>query len=238
MSSTPKAKKLKVALILSGQPRFHIGKSYDSTVEKIIKPYDADVYQHAWIDPDKKFEYPAAAWSNIKGPVLFPETIKDDLLKMYNPKGYKFEPPKKFEEFFTQVASRDEEYLSRNMPSMFYSLQQSDLLRQESKVEYDFVIRSRTDKIMLEDLPDLNTLKRGVLYIPDDCPNPKVFNDNFSICSGSIATTVYDVYGSLVELSKENNGTFVPEILWTAHLAKNKIPVSKINLKQAFARSW
>ncbi len=39
----------KVALCLSGQPRFHSGKSYDSLKREIINKYDTDVFIHSWI---------------------------------------------------------------------------------------------------------------------------------------------------------------------------------------------
>lgn len=229
------SEKKKVALCLSGYPRFHSGRSYESIKREILDKYDTDVFIHFWFSKDKNFVYPFASWSNISSPIEVPNNVEEELKTLYNPIDIISEEPKSFKQYY-----KEGDYLSMNMPSMFYSLKMVDSMRffysRYKNKSYDFVVRARTDTL-LSSLPDLHTLSRDTLYIPDNCGNPLLFNDNFSICGGSIVDGVYNVFDSIWEYSEEGSD-YSPEKMWTTHLSKNLIKVDLMNIQQNFVRNW
>jgi hypothetical protein len=211
---------LKVALCLSGQPRFHNGESYNSLKREIIDKYNTDTFIHCWVSKNQNFVYPFATWSTIKE-LKISTNIVEDLKKLYNPVSILKEEPREF-----SVLNNDN-YLSNNMPSMFYSLKKADELRQRYNENYDFVIRARTDTL-LNSLPDLNNLDKNTIYIPDNCGNPVLFNDNFSIAGGNIADKMYNVFDNIIIYSEEGLD-YSPEKMWTSHLFQTGVQIKKIN---------
>lgn len=228
--------KINVALCLSGYPRFHSEKSYQSMKREILDKYNTDVFIHSWVSRDIDYVYPFATWSNILNPIHIPSTIHDDLKKIYNPVDIIIEEPRSFSQF-----SKDD-YLSNNMPSMFYSLKMADSMRffysRYTGKKYDFVVRARTDTLLYE-LPDLSSLDINTIYIPDNCGNPLLFNDNFSICGGDIVdkNQVYNVFDDIWEYSNRGED-YSPEKMWTLHLSKKLVKVDLLNVRQDFVRNW
>jgi len=224
---------LKVALVLSGQPRFYENLiAYNSFKKHIIDKYNTDIYFHTWFKEDTVYNY--AEWSDIRGDLKISGTREDfekNIVKLYNPRSYIIEEPK---EFSLGVGPSASQYLAKNMPSMFYSMSVADMLRQESKIEYDFVVRARFDTL-LNSCPDFVILNmdKPIIYVPDNCPNPKVCNDNFSITSGKYAEYVYQIYQKLDEYGEKYEWS--PEIIWTSHNSATHEFV-KLKFDQTFIR--
>ena len=224
--------KLKVALCISGQPRFYNRESYDSLKREILDKYNTDVFIHSWVSSDNTYEYPHATWSNIKTKITVPSTVRTDLLQLYTPVQLTVEEPKKFERHIKG------DYLSANMPSMFYSMMMADNERKKyssyKQMNYDFVIRARTDTLLLSPLPDLSLLDKNTVYVPDNCGNPTLFNENFSIAGGDVADKVYDIYNYIDKYTEGRD--YSPERMWTIHLSLNNITVRKMDVSQSFVR--
>lgn len=224
---------MKVALCFSGQPRFYNSKSFESIKKFILDKYDCDIFFHFWLSKDENYEYSSAPWSNIKDKISFSKDTQQSIIDLYKPKNFIFEEPKEFKEFIIES-----DYLSKNMPSMFYSMKASNELRLKyqikSEKKYDWIIRIRSDTF-LESFPDLYSLNNNILYVPDNCGNPELYNDNFSICGGNVLNIVYNVFDSIKEYSNGEN--YSPEYMWFTHLKKNNIPIVKLNFVQNFSRS-
>lgn len=237
---------MKVALCLSGQPRFYSTDSYKSLQKHIIKPYSADVFIHSWINETN--DYSCAPWAGISD-CFIPSSVAEDLKNLYKPKKIVFEESREFPEYHSKNPS---DYITRNAPSMFYSMTYCDKLRQdyekEMAITYDWVIRARTDTY-LDSFPDLTKLSPNILYVPSNCPNPNswVYNDNFSICSGSIAHKIYSVYNTIETMynSDEDDRSAILKILsksaedmWGYHLQINDTVVQRLVIYQTFVRDW
>lgn len=221
--------KLKVALCLSGQPRFYNSSSFLSMKREIIDKYNTDVFIHTWISKNKDFEYPCAPWSSLNR-IKIEGNIESDLIELYNPKYIQSEEPRIFREFLNETNEHD--YLSNNMPSMFYSIKMVDDFRKKyGNQKYDFVVRARTDTL-LKSCIDFNILEKDTIYIPDNCGNHLFFNDNFSICGGEIADNVYNIFDTL----KLHYDYFSPETIWSEHLRSNNFKIEKIKIDQNFTR--
>jgi hypothetical protein len=217
----------RVALCLSGQPRFHNGKSYLSIKKFILDKYNVDVFIHSWVSKDKNFVYPVASWTGIKKLVI-EENIHDELVQLYSPKKILIEEPRLFPEYDKGT------YFTKNIPSIFFTMKMADKLRQEYEVQnnikYDWVIRARTDTL-LESFPEIEKLSKNKLYIPNGFPF-HVYQDNFSICCGTLASHVYNIFDAIKEYPDTS-----PEIFWTCHLKRLNIVVERINFIQKFCRS-
>ena len=48
---------MKIALILSGQPRFYNSVSYTTIYNEILNKYDTDVFFHCWYSSNKDYNY-------------------------------------------------------------------------------------------------------------------------------------------------------------------------------------
>src|SRR3989344_6416933 len=231
---------MKIALILSGQPRFYNSVSYTTIYNEILNKYDTDVFFHCWYSSNKDYNYEYSPWSGINQKITFPDTVKEDLIKMYNPKEYIIEEPIKFNFKMSDIDNnnKNREFLYNNVPSMFYSLTKSNELRityeKKNNIIYDWVIRARFDTLLVS-LPELNKLCPGNIYVPDNCPNPNVFNDNFSICSSLCCNNIYDVFTNLQEYI--NKVGIIPESIWKCHIELLSINVVKLNFFQNFSRS-
>jgi len=247
-SKENKEKKLKIALCLSGQPRFYNSKSYLSIKKEILDKYDTDVFIHTWLSSNPDYKYPYASWSGIKDNISFsdPSEVKNEIIKLYNPKMITTEEPRIF-----RLSNLDEnkiytkkeieiDYLRMNVPSSFYSMSYANNLRKEystkSKVKYDWVIRARFDTFLLG-FPNLALLDNTNLFVPNNCPNPEVCNDNFSWCGPDIANIVYDVYNNLSNFEEKYN--FSPERIWFYYISSiSKLNIIKMNFYQNFSRDW
>ncbi len=233
---TNNKKNLKVAICFSGQPRFLAGESYQTIKKQLLDVYSCEVFAHLWLSANKEFCYPYSPHLNcFKEIKMDPNKVKEEFVKLYSPVKVEFDEPREFKEFYTDE-ERINGYGVKNFPSMFYSVCQSDQLRQVSGKQYDFVVRCRTDTLLYT-FPDLTELKnKDCIYVPDNCPNPTVYNDNFSFCSPDIASTAYSLFTYLKNPDYKLLITQPAESIWTYHLKTQKIMIKKLNFNQNIAR--
>lgn len=142
---------MKCAVIISGQPR-GVLETYTDIQNSLIKPNNADVFLHSWIDKEMEGKAYNANWLVNQGqsgiatkPI--PKDIDKIILDVYQPKKYLFEPQK----IFTYNPAI-EKYKAKYLPiqdsfSMLYSLYSAIKLKQYYEIEhsivYDVVIRIR-----------------------------------------------------------------------------------------------
>jgi len=155
---------MKIALCLSGQPRF-VEKAFPNIYENLIRGYDVDVFVHSWIDEDKSYQFRNdGIWRNVTQDV----NINSKILDLYKPKKFLFEKPKTFnvniingekvEHYFKPLWESKcnhfnnpdgAKYFVNMIHSMWYSIMMSNLQKElyskESNINYDLVIRARFD---------------------------------------------------------------------------------------------
>ena len=143
---------MRIAVLLSGQPRF-LERCYPFIYEFILRPNDMpDVFAHLWWSEElcsKPYKSGGdGGWIHQRISTTAPQTF----LKLYEPVRVSVEPPKTWE--FTPprlsavIEGASEGDLSNNL-SMFYSMYQANELKKayehENGFRYDWVIRFRTD---------------------------------------------------------------------------------------------
>jgi hypothetical protein len=131
---------MKVALLLSGQPR-NILKTFNSIKKCLIEPNTPDIFIHSWLDVDDPKH----------------NELYNLIIDLYNPKKIKVERQKKFFNnnldlfriLSTHAVGYTKESFIEMIYSSWYSNHQSNLLKEEHRLEndfdYDFVIRARFD---------------------------------------------------------------------------------------------
>ena len=114
-SSSP----LRIALVLSGQPRFYASESYVSMRRHLMEPYEAEVFFHCWWSAeDVGKPYSVAPWSGLRKHEALPNfpgneatasaapvtiissavqvegDLPSKLVELYRPKAHEFEAPR------------------------------------------------------------------------------------------------------------------------------------------------
>jgi hypothetical protein len=152
---------MKIALCFSGQAR-SFEKGYEYYKRNLLDHYDVDVYIHTW-----KFDE------------------EDKLNSLYNPKVFKSDEPivGDFDNIYKN-SPNPEKHPPRFTHSMLYSMYQSSQLLESSQVQYDWVIKSRTDYALNLKIP-FEEFDNTKLYIPN-CrmvPERNFGNDQFAFSS-------------------------------------------------------
>jgi len=154
--------KLKIAILLSGQPRFIYSLSYKTIKEKLIDKYDCDFYCHCWFSEEAMQTAPWASIQNFKCTGKELELIK----VLYNPIGFEYDDPLKPEEIYNFKSQTSSPSTPYNLSSMYKSMKRSYEIFDKTKpkdIKYDIFIRLRYDAI-LDILPEFELLKKNYLY--------------------------------------------------------------------------
>jgi hypothetical protein len=225
------------ALCLYGQPRYFFNN--DTLLRNVIQSNDINhVFFHTWWNssPDT---YNVAPWAHVQDnqQLKMCNYNMDFLKQMYNPTRYIIEPQKDFSTLLYNINTNSDYIRSGNVLSQYYSSMMSAQLMNSFPEKYDYVIRARFDTFV--ELPlDVSKydIKEDIIIVPDNCHNPLLCNDNFSISTPKVFSTICNLYNCVQEYV--NNGVpYLPEELFMHHLNKHNITVVKDpEIKQMFFR--
>jgi len=230
---------MKIALCLSGQPRYlEIG--FDALFKNFISKYNVDVFAHIWFD-EKLID------TNIDFCIPYNRSHKWEkdadkkVIELYKPKKTFFEPPKQFslEPF---KGANFELIAPNNVLSMFYSIKQANNLKcayeNENNFEYDLVIRARTDLILQNNL-NFSLIDKNKIYYYG---LGQTMFDNISICNDQFAlgsSKLMNIYSGLFDLLEFYWATYKPpsmvgERILTTHLHYSKTPIYCCNNSELY----
>jgi len=234
---------MKVALVLSGQPRF-IKECAPYLIENIVSRYNADVFAHLWFD-DKLIKTPYKYEGNWPSQTISPTAI-DDFKSLYNPKSIEIEESmtfqddsmefdasiKKYNDWKTPNAPDEMKHgtqgfsnlIKSNQISYFYSLNRANLLKKKfeylNNFKYDWVFRARTDTVLHVPLDLSNYNLNAVTYTNinnQESVTPGLICDwlNFgSSYAMDVFNSCFSCYDYLInECKKSNNGAWSPELV-------------------------
>jgi len=209
---------MKIAIVFSGQPRFVEQHGFFSNQHHFLNKYDCDTYAHFWYSKNTPQE--TAPWSGL-GFVSFPDNTIETFCNLYNPKSIIVEPPLLESELVRRnYANTSTPRTPFNTFSMYTSHKRAFNLIQ-SPEDYDFIIRQRTDNILLR-IPDLNTLSKDFIYYITQSEERKVYNDSFAIFPSKYAK--YFFHGvDLLDSLYDNGCLFNNEELFRALLEHHNL---------------
>jgi hypothetical protein len=222
---------MKVAVCLSGQPRF-AEHAYPNIYETLIKPNNADVFFHCWYDKElvgKPYvNYHVNGWDYSNNKSQYQNNMDELLLNLYKPKKYIFENEKNFIDtklelddiLKTHARHYTREYFVNMLYSSWYSINKSNLLKEqyrlENDVKYDFIIRARFDTT-LNHIINCSMLNKEYLYT-DTRPSlpPRMIEDWFAIGSNKIMNIYSSAFNYMeyaVDISNKYDKIFCGETL-------------------------
>lgn len=219
---------MKAAICLSGQLR-NFKDCYESLLENIIRPTNADVYVYAWNFSPSSFQK-----DNVTQ--RFAENgTEEEFLDLYKPVIHKFECCDKWLESINKYVLSPKNHYAKNkapetnierMMCMLYT--SSSCFRiVDKKVDYDIVFRCRTEityerKISTEDLTG------GNLVIPHGTDGRGGYQDSFAFGPPDLMNIYTSLYHYVPIYA--NQGEMVhPEHLLKYHLTRQKAPVQRID---------
>lgn len=211
---------MKIALCFSGFIR-----DLDETKvfwEDLLSKYDIDVYASFWDVENKDLG----------------DTI-DNFLAIYNPKKYEVERYDIFKSTTQDIASLHIES-PKILPkmfqetskifgqlSMYYKVWRCNLLTKELGIDYDLVIRARTDTT-LDDFFEIvynDALNVPIGEVQSAFPYSKGLNDCFAYARPKIMDYYAFIYLQMMEYLNSGHYVFPPEHFLSVHFSKIRIPI-------------
>jgi len=219
----------KIALCISGQPRF-VEQGY----EEVLKPYvldgnKVDVFIHSWIPDEEQIGKPfinAGGHPMGKG---VEKDIFDTIFKLYKPTRTFYEKQRFFE--FGKYAERTLPYIrSDYLFSMFYSIWRSNNILNdyviETGINYDWVIRSRFD-VKLNNKVDFS-LDNSSIFIPNGCWSDEGYVDCFAYSSKQNMDLYCNLYNNIDFIMHSSPIGFCGEFLLKYYLDTMKADVKEL----------
>ena len=215
---------MKIALCLSGQPRF-LDEGYVQLYEHLLSKYSVDCFVHCWWSPEMaNVNMNTLGMANPHGRsyIFKPDTV-ECIQGYYNPVSFSYEPQKHFDLIDGVYLQQPNQTTS--VQSMWYSVKMSNQLKTEYEnthgFKYDVVIRSRTDiiinRLSLETLTDANCVYTD--YAGDrDFPN-----DQFAVSDSYSSDYYSSLYDNLLPYRDDGFTWFVGERLLKHHMSKSDI---------------
>jgi hypothetical protein len=235
---------MRVALCLSGQPRF-IERAFPSISEHLIKPNNADVFFHAWYHQDLLGQRFVTNKNGIPEDDLgstYSKEIRESLLDLYKPKHHFFENQLAIRDPLIDVSrilnthaktyTRDE--FVRMIYSSWYSIQKSNLAKEiyrlKNDISYDFVIRARFDSTLNLPVPCAGLTKHS-LYVDNRQLPENMIPDWFAVSSNEISN-MYSAGYNLIEYLAHTAGPsdlFCGENIVYRIMKAFQVPVIRFN---------
>jgi len=228
---------MKIALCLSGQPRWFLECS-QFFKDNIVNNFEhVDIFIHTWFDGEKY----QSSINGLETGLAHPDTIKM-INEIYQPVKFVVEQPRTF--------INNEDYPHRrsttppnNAFSMFYSIKRSIEIMSEHErdleFEYDFVFRSRFDYAINRkfDSGVIDSLEKMNFYSPHVVTheNPHCHAD-FNIGCSKTMKILGQTFDNILGLGSEGV-TLATESMTYYQMLKNSIKVQEINLNNQFPPS-
>ena len=202
---------MKVAICLYGQPRdYNTGYTNIQAFLKQQQNIDFDFFFHAWtIQKDESYLH--SPWRDIHEDKLkYNESMKEDLLKFYNPILYEYENQItnfNTDQYINTLAYKNMNEIKRvNLPNFLSNMYSKNKVRNllykhcvEKNVVYDFIVMVRFDYGGIVEL-DLNTLDKNKTYVTAYHAPRKLFTDAFIICPQYLFLEWFNIFNYLPHL--------------------------------------
>jgi hypothetical protein len=228
---------MKIALCLSGQPRF-VEEVSPYILSNVCDGYHVDVFCHFWFDdklqnePYKFGECGKGEWHNQR----ISSNSVEKALEIYNPISYKIETSKSFSDSSVPFEQSLRKYwygalddpdqkgfrnrTVNNCLSYFYSLNEVNKLKKEYEYahdfKYDWVVRCRTDTIIHTKIP-FEHLDPSVINFSNLQNQPDgMINDWFDFAGSKemdVFMSVFPVWQVILEKCMKETGAWCHELM-------------------------
>ena len=226
---------MRIAWCLRGQPRDV--EAGHAIIRSFINKHPSitfDFYCHTWFHPDPNHIYAVSTYRRL-GNVRQDIDVIGKIEHLYKPVKHSIDAPKDFDieprmasKAIQNIRNRNILNLKNTTSNLYSQTQVRNVLYENMKSSYDFVISSRYD-IYKEITLDLHTLEKDKMYCSSALYPRKCFVENLYIMPPSIFFDVCSIYSILDKLvdnsdiiaklqATREELAYTPEILMTACL--------------------
>jgi len=228
---------MKIALCLSGQPRF-VEEVAPFILANVCEGYDVDVFCHFWFDeklqtePYKFGECGKGDWHHQR----IASNAVEKVLEIYQPVAYKIDHSKSFTDsavpfepslkryWYGALEDSDQDGFRwrtiNNCLSYFYSLNEVNKLKKEYEYakdfKYDWVVRCRTDTVLQSKIP-FEQLDPSVINFSNLQNQPDgMINDWFDFAGSKemdVFMSVFPVWQLILEKCMKETGAWCHELM-------------------------
>lgn len=199
-------------------------KTVDSVKRHLLDKYDCSVFIHTW----------DVFGTTRKEDVDGSTSISVDAIKeAYSPVELLIEPQRQFEMqnhfcfFFARTPPHD-------VKSKWYSAKTAFELIKKSGQSFDLILSMRPDMLLHDDVQ--LTLENNVLFVPGNIQVPiGMLHDYFGFGDPLIMERYFSLYENFDEICN-NTSKFRPELIFTNHILKQKLPIKYCNLEYSLVR--
>jgi len=189
---------------------------------ELIKKYDIDVYASFWDIENKQLGdtinnfltiYSPKKWE-VESYSIYKETTQD-IASLH------IESPKVLPQLFQETSK------AFGQLSMYYKVWKCNILTKQLGINYDLVIRARTDTA-LDDAFEIiynDALNVPIGEVQSQFPWSKGLNDCFAYARPKIMDYYAFVYLQMMEYLNSGHYVFPPEHFLSVHFSKIKIPI-------------
>jgi hypothetical protein len=216
---------MKIALCLSGQPRF-LDEGYGELYTHLLSKYSVDCFVHCWWSPNMaNINMNTLGMANPHGrSYIFKSDTIECIQRYYSPVSFIHEPQKQFE--FIDGVYLQQPNKTTSVQSMWYSVKMANHLKTEYEkahsFKYDVVIRSRMD-VIIHTLSLDRLTETGCVYTDCVGENMDFPNDQFAVSDSASSDYYSSLYDNLISYKDEGFTWFVGERLLKYHMAKTNI---------------
>ncbi len=219
---------MKIAVCYSGMFR-NFQNNVDSHIEHLISKYDCDVYMSFW----NSYGFGSFRDKLInKHADIIPEQVKGEILNKLHPKNFEFESYNEMDSFFELEGKKyrddDQPPFCKNILSMYYKIKKCGKMVEYSGVNYDLILRLRSDVLFTEDLI-LELPKENTIYSPLKGSWPQSMNDQIIYGNKDVMNIYYELYEKVPEIWSEWSTNVAPEALLFRHMENNNISMESLN---------
>ena len=231
---------MKIALCISGQPRF-FEKGYNHIKKNIIDVNkDVDIFLHFWFDKNEinntGYSNTSKTYTNNNSDNIQLSNI-EKIRKMYNPQKMSFEKQYDFNYFIKRDYSSNVSSLGNPFAifSQYYSAHRSIILKNEYELEngleYDVVIKCRYD-LNIDKPLKITSYDEKLLYFHNDIKNSNetLINDGMYFGNNENMTKVLENAYLCFDDYWLNGVRFGNHVLLGTYLDNNNINYKKINM--------
>lgn len=215
---------MKTCLLLSGLAR-SVEASYENIYKSLIEPNNPDIFIHTWMDP------------SLVG------SLDETIIKLFNPKKIIIEKQKTWNNtnlkmdrmMATHARAYTRQYFVDALYSAWYSMQQSNLLKEQYRLEndfvYDYAIRARFD-INYNTIINCQNYDKNKIYVSSRGLPEEMVCDLFAFGGNDLMNIFCSAFNSIDYINQirdQKDGAFCGEILVYETLKMFGISHEKIN---------
>jgi hypothetical protein len=206
---------MRIALVLSGQLR-SFSEAFEYISQNLLANNEVDVYFHTW----------CKNWNSA-------------VVNKYKPKDYFVELDNLFGLFsecnYVSISPR---HPPRNFFMMYRSIMMADLLRQNSNIEYDWIVRTRFDFALNKKI-DFTTLSKNKMYFCNTSMNAEhtAMHDQFVVSTPNDMSIYSSVYKNIDQYYSEGclmNGEDLLQHHFKKHNMFGKDKIGYLDLNPPF----